>query len=152
MLPNTDSPHSRKVSIPCSPYVKYEENAVSCDLKQEILQLIKTSESSFVSVGDEPSSREVMYFGKHSYRYTGHTHEAKEVPDALNKVLDSLKSILPEDVKSEFNSCLITRYRTGSNHIPLHRDNEPVIDPESAILTVSFGAQRSMSFESNNKS
>ena len=52
---------------------------------------------------------------------------------------------------SEFNSCLITRYKSGLNHIPQHRDDEPVIDPESSILTVSLGARRSMSFVNNDK-
>ena len=74
------------------------------------------------------------------------------MPEALKKVLDTLKTTLPPDAKSEFNSCLITRYKTGSNHIPPHRDDEPVIDPESTILTVSLGAQRSMTFENNDQS
>ena len=150
--PNTRSPNLREVKTPCSPYVKYAESVIATEMREEVMDFVKGSESSFISVGEDSSSREVMYFGEHSYRYTGHTHEAKAMPDILNKILDTLKPILPADIKSEFNSCLVTRYKTGSNHIPSHRDDEPVIDPESAILAVSIGAQRTMSFENNDKS
>jgi len=47
------------------------------------------------------------------------------------------------------NSCLVTRYKDGSKHIPPHRDNELVIDPESLIVTVSLGAEREISFADN---
>ena len=47
------------------------------------------------------------------------------------------------------NSCLISRYKTGDNGIPAHRDNEPAIDPESDIITVSIGSERKMTFTNN---
>ena len=148
--PNTESPHVRKTKTPCSPYIKYEAGVISSETKEEVMELIGADSTTFKSIGED--SREVAYYGEHDYRYTGHTHEAKELPEALKKVLAALQTTLPPDTKSEFNSCLITRYRNGSNHIPLHRDDEPVIDPESIILTVSLGAQRSMTFENNDQS
>ena len=50
------------------------------------------------------------------------------------------------------NSCLISRYKTGVNHIPAHRDNEQVINPKSDIVTISVGSERNMSFKDNNGS
>ena len=50
------------------------------------------------------------------------------------------------------NSCLISRYKTGVNHIPAHRDNKPVNNPESDIVTVSIGSERKMSFTDNSGS
>lgn len=44
------------------------------------------------------------------------------------------------------NSCLITRYKDGGSHIPKHSDNESAIDPESVIVTASFGAERKIKF------
>lgn len=153
VAPNTQSPNiSTKVISPCTPYVNYQPNVISDDDRDEVLKFIKANEEHFQSLGKDSGSRDVMYFGEYTYRYTGHTHDAREMPETLTKILNAAKTAVPEGSKSEFNSCLITRYKTGQNHIPQHRDDEPVIDPESSILTVSFGAQRSMSFENNDKS
>ncbi len=151
--PNTTSPHVKaKANItPCSPYVEYKPSTIPQDLKHSIMGLIQDSNSEFVTVGSD-ESREVLYFGKHEYRYTGHKHAARELPEVLVKTLEELAPHLPSDCKPEFNSCLISRYKTGHNHIPFHRDNEPVIDPESTILTLSLGAQRTMSFMNNDES
>ena len=151
--PNTDSPNitAKAIKNPCTPYVKYQSNMIPDEARDEIMEFVKSNEQLFKSLGEDSGTRDVMYFGQHSYRYTGHTHEAREMPDPLKKVMNIAKTIVPEENNSEFNSCLITRYKSGQNHIPHHRDDEPVIDPESSIMTVSFGAQRSMSFVNNDK-
>ena len=43
----------------------------------------------------------------------------------------------------------MTRYKSGSDYIPAHRDNEPLFNPESEVVTVSLGANRSMTFVDN---
>ena len=53
------------------------------------------------------------------------------------------------DEKAWTNSCLITMYKSNSDHIPLHRDDELYIDPESEIISVSVGADRSLKFVDN---
>ena len=47
------------------------------------------------------------------------------------------------------NSCLITRYDTGKNTIPPHRDDELFINPESEIVTVSLETARVLKFTDN---
>jgi alkylated DNA repair dioxygenase AlkB len=151
MRANTSSPHLKKLVCPCSPFEKYVPDAVPQELKDQLLNFVQEQESEFTSVGEE--SREVLYFGDHSYRYTGKDHPAKEMPPVLQTVLAEIRSKLPPELNdSVFNSCLINKYQSGANHIPLHRDNEPVIDPESMILTVSIGAERKMTFNNNDKS
>ena len=152
MQANTSSPHMKKEIItPCSPFVKYEPNAVPVNLKEDIINLVNEKDSQFSPVGED-SSRQVLYFGEHSYRYTGKEHPPQEMPPVLKQVLEAVQTKLPSDKKLEVNSCLISRYQSGSNHIPLHRDDEPVIDPESLILTISIGAARKMTFTNNDKS
>ncbi len=148
--PNTESPHAfKELKTPCEPYVKYEPNAIPNDLKDNFLNYITEKEADFKSVGE--GSREVLYFGEHSYDYTGHKHESCDMPDVIKKFVDVITPHIPSDCKTDMNSCLITRYKSGSNHIPLHRDDEPFIDPESHILTISIGASRTMTFENNSK-
>ena len=65
-----------------------------------------------------------MYFGEYSYKYTGREHPAKEPPPVLMKVLDAVNPKTEECRTLKANSCLITRYKSGSCHIPMHRDDE----------------------------
>jgi hypothetical protein len=70
------------------------------------------------------------------------------MPKELSDLLEYIRPRLP-DPEATINSCLISRYNDGSQYIPPHRDNEPVIDPESHIVTVTIGAERKMTFTDN---
>ena len=65
------------------------------------------------------------------------------MPDDLQNVIDIITEKHPS---FKINSCLVTLYKDGDDHIPPHVDNEKCIDPESDIVTVSLGAKRSMTF------
>ena len=149
--PNTASPHLAKVETPCQPYKCYDPEAVGADIKAEVLKLVHEHSQEFTSV-DGANSRQVLYFGEYSYKYTGKEHPARKLPPFLTKLLDAVAPKKDEDNTPNANSCLITKYSSGANHIPMHRDDEPVIDPESDILTISFGADRTMNFSNNDGS
>ena len=149
--PNTASPHATIVETPCKPYESYETNVVSQELKTGLLEFIEGVSAEFVSA-DSNNSRELLYFGDYSYRYPGKELPAKKPPPILMKLLDAIDPKTGEDRTLQANSCLITRYSSGTSHIPMHRDDEAVIDPESHILTVSLGASRTMTFTNNDES
>lgn len=151
MVPNTQSPSLRQVATPCEPYLHYKPGSIPDDIKRELLDHFKANETNFTPMRD--GSRDVLYYGEHSYKYTGHEHPKKEMPPVISKLLSLAKETLaPNQETINLNSCLVTRYKTSANHIPLHRDDEPVIDPESLIITASLGASRTMSFENNDQS
>ena len=151
MSPNTQSPSFSLPVTPCEPYLEYCSESIPNELKTELLEHVKTNEENLTSLPD--SSRDILYYGEHSYKYTGVEHPKKEMPPVISKLLSVIKEkhTLSKD-NIELNSCLITRYRSKTNHIPMHRDDEPVIDPNSLILTVSLGAPRKMTFENNDNS
>ena len=147
MTPNTTSPHyssppSTYISPPCEPYEVYAEDVVPNDLKSRLLSFLDGCSGEFESVG---GSRDVLYFGEHGYSYTGAYHAAKETPLVVQELMDAVRPSLPS-ANALINSCLITRYLNGSNHIPMHKDNEVSIDPESVIVTVSLGKERKLKF------
>ena len=150
-LPNTASPHYNQADTPCKAYESYETEVVPVELKAEIMDFIKENEGEFISA-DSDNSRELLYFGEYSYKYTGKELKAKPPPAVLMKVLDAVDPKTGDCRTIKANSCLITRYRSGDNHIPMHRDDEPIIDPDSHILTVSFGSSRTMTFKNNDDS
>ena len=110
----------------------------------EALEDLKTIKSS-----SSNSSRDILYFGEFSYRYGNIEHPAKPFPPEIKKVIDKINKLYPE---SSSNSCLVTKYSSGVNGIPLHTDNEPFISPWSDIMTLSLGCPRKMTFESADES
>ena len=149
MTPNTASPHLVMSSLTpgpvCDPYIAYVENVVSYELREKLLQVLETKSTDFTTVG---GSRDVLYFGEHGYWYTGAYHQAKPIPLELQDLIDCVRPSLP-NTKSWLNSCLITRYKGPNSHIPMHSDNEANIDPESVIVTVSLGQERTLKFTHN---
>ena len=148
LTPNTQSPHYMPPPEhepfscpPCEPY-HYVDNVVTDELKDRVLGLVAQLSGEFQSVG---GSREVLYFGEYGYHYTGAYHAAKETPLVIQDLLQAVRPSLPNS-NSILNSCLITRYANRSCHIPMHRDNETCIDPDSVIVTVSLGKERAIKF------
>ena len=149
VTPNTKSPHyvnSEPENLPqCNPYESYKENIIPAEVRNKVMKLMEESAAEFVSVGD---NREVLYFGEYGYSYTGKKHDAKTTPLVIQELLDNIRPHLP-DQNCWLNSCLVTRYTGNESHIPMHRDNEPPIDPESLIVTASLGKERTVHFSNN---
>ena len=153
MQPNTSSPHlnvGRNLTSDCEPFVSYEAAALTPDLASSLKTLVQGQATEFKAVGSD-LSRDVLYFGEYAYRYTGGTHEAKPLPVEVERLIEHIRPKLPNPDMT-FNSCLITRYNSGANYIPSHRDDEPVIDPDSHIVTISIGSERTMVFKNNSGS
>ena len=98
---------------------------------------------NFVKIGN----REVLYFGDFTYKYTGGEHSPAPIPDEIKTVMDTIHEKFPLSTKS--NSCLVTKYQTGTNFCPLHGDNSPFNSPTSDIFTFSIGAERVMKIKSS---
>ena len=142
MEPNTTSPNSRPAQPQCEPYSQFVEQCVSPEVSEALLSMLSENESNFVRIGD---CRDTLYFGEFDYRYTGGSHPAKRVPEAIQDLLDEVRNHLP-DKRVLINSCLVNKYTGGKDFIPPHSDDEVIIDPASDIVTVSVGASRSMKF------
>ncbi len=149
MTPNTVSPHfntrpSTPYSHSCEPYLDYKEEVVPAELKEELNEFVQSTSSDFVSVG---GTRDVQYFGEFGYFYTGAYHPPRVIPDVIGKLVFALRPFLPEeDRQTPLNSCLITRYEHNST-IPMHSDDESCINPESVIVTISIGQDRTIQFK-----
>ena len=145
MTPNTSSPHTLPRQPPCTPYIRYEKNVLSEPLSTSLQTFIQNNRDSFVNIG---GCRDTLYFGEYEYRYSGGRHDAKDMPAPLNDLMEHCRSYL-SNPDAKMNSCLVTRYKSGTDHIPQHRDDEPVFDPNSEILTVSMGSNRVIKFTDN---
>ncbi|XP_015693549.2 DNA oxidative demethylase ALKBH2 [Oryza brachyantha] len=74
-------------------------------------------------------------------KYSGHqphAHSWDEFP-VLKDILKAVHEALPE---SNFNSLLLNRYKTGSDYVSWHADDEPLYGPTPEIASVTFGCER----------
>ncbi|CAL1301047.1 unnamed protein product [Larinioides sclopetarius] len=96
-----------------------------------------------------PVPRKVSTYGDKNLTYTfaGNTLPTKPLIPILVKILEEANKFLKD---GSFNYILINRYKDGQDKIGSHRDNETDMDPNSSIVTFSFGAERTMIFKRPN--
>ena len=89
------------------------------------------------------NGRNVAFFGQHEYRYSGATHKPKPISSntLVENIANKVRKLFPS---IEFNSVLINKYSDGKTKLPPHSDDEPCIAKNSAIISLSIGADRSM--------
>ena len=103
---------------------------------------------------------EVMMFGKKiitkrmtawygdegcSYVYSN----IKRNPLPWTNSLFEIKKLVEEKANSQFNSCLLNFYHDGSESMAYHSDDEPMLEKNGTIASVSFGAERRFLFRHN---
>lgn len=82
--------------------------------------------------------RLTAWYGDKSYRYSGKLM----LPTAWNEDLMELKNTIETSAGAKFNSVLLNYYRSGTDSMGWHRDNEKELGPQPTIASVSFGAER----------
>jgi alkylated DNA repair dioxygenase AlkB len=91
------------------------------------------------------TARKVAWYGdaNYSYTYSGTTKEAL----IWNDELRALKTLVEQRTGARFNSCLLNLYHDGKEGMAWHSDDESALAKDSAIASVSFGAERKFSFK-----
>ena len=127
------------ISTPTVPYLKY-----SCCKKfsdSDLGYFKKLNEQTDFNF--KLNGRDVSYYGDHDYQYTGAKHSARPISD--NPVLSDISRQVNELFPNyKYNSILVTRYANGISKCPPHSDDEADIAADSLIMTLSFGAKRTM--------
>ena len=90
------------------------------------------------------TKRKVAWYGNDEYSYTYSKITKKALP--WTKDLGELKKIVEEKTGTIFNSCLLNLYHTGDEGMAWHSDDEKALGKDSAIASMSFGAERKFSF------
>ena len=90
------------------------------------------------------TARKVAWYGDKlfSYTYSGSAKQALAWTDELL----ALRSLVEKWTGERFNSCLLNLYHHGGEGMGWHSDDEKTIVKDSAIASLSFGAERKFSF------
>jgi alkylated DNA repair dioxygenase AlkB len=91
------------------------------------------------------TKRKVAWYGDSNYAYTysGTTRQAL----IWTKELLDLKKIIEALTGETFNSCLLNLYHDGNEGMSWHSDDETSLGTNTAIASVSLGAERKFSFK-----
>ncbi len=91
------------------------------------------------------TKRKVAWYGDAAYSYT----YSNTTKTALlwTKELQELKRLAEQTTGETFNSCLLNLYHNGDEGMTWHSDAEKEIKKNSAIASLSFGAERKFSFK-----
>lgn len=88
--------------------------------------------------------REVMqprltcWMGEAAYTYSGRRHEPAPMPP----IVETIRTWVEATTRTRYNSVLANMYRTGSDSVSWHADDEPELGTEPTIASLSFGAPR----------
>jgi alkylated DNA repair dioxygenase AlkB len=90
------------------------------------------------------TKRKVAWYGNEAYSYT----YSKKTKQALpwTDELKTLKGLVERRTETKFNSCLLNLYHSGDEGMSWHSDDEKDLEENSAIASLSLGAERKFSF------
>jgi alkylated DNA repair dioxygenase AlkB len=91
------------------------------------------------------TQRKVAWVGDPNcaYTYSG----VKKQPQPWTPELLTIKNKAEELAKHPFNSCLLNLYHHGNEGMGWHSDNEPELDKNSPIVSISLGGVRKFAFK-----
>lgn len=91
------------------------------------------------------TKRKVAWYGDkaYSYSYSNATKTALPWTDELRE----LKALAEQLTSQPYNSCLLNLYHNGDEGMAWHSDDEKTLARDSAIASLSFGAERKFAFK-----
>jgi alkylated DNA repair dioxygenase AlkB len=90
------------------------------------------------------TKRKVAWYGDNRYTYTYSNITRQALPWTTD--LLALKELAERLTGARYNSCLLNLYHDGEEGMAWHRDDEKELEPDGAIASLSFGAERRFLF------
>lgn len=91
------------------------------------------------------TKRKVAWYGNSNYSYT-YSNTTKQALIWTPELLE-LKKLTEKITGVTFNSCLLNLYHTGDEGMAWHSDDEKALGKDTAIASLSFGAERKFAFK-----
>ena len=137
------------IAIPVPPPPVIDDNIIKV-YPEQLVDVVVDDVMAELGLKDlSGKGRRTVYFGPQEYRYGKTSHPAKPYVRGpiMEQVLTCIQRLEPDFSTTEW-SCLVTLYPNGKAILPLHSDNESMIAPGSKIWTVSVGAERDITLQS----
>ena len=90
------------------------------------------------------TKRKTAWYGDQPFSYTYSGFQRTALP--WTKILLDLKNRVESISGDRYNSCLLNLYHDGTEGMSWHSDDEPELDADATIASLSFGAERRFLF------
>lgn len=120
--------------------------SVATDYYEKLLQEISWKHDEAIMFGKKIiTKRKVAWYGDQNFSYT--YSSVTKTALLWSKELLELKKLVEDISEETYNSCLLNLYHNGSEGMAWHSDDEKALNPQSAIASLTFGAERVFSFK-----
>ncbi len=136
--------------LPIDGEVNYYGQIMSVQKAQEYLQYLLSeiawkNDEAIIYGKHIITKRKVAWYGDNSFSYT-YSNITREASLWTPKLL-ALKTLAENVTGKTFNSCLLNLYHTGDEGMAWHSDDEKSLGKNTAIASLSFGAERKFTFK-----
>ena len=128
-----------KEKTTCDAVISYKEEIINSELNKSLLDHVENSEFT---------DKNTIYYGEYSYKSGDITYPAQKLPKVLMELVEAVRPKLSNQ-NAPINSCIIRRYDDGTKGNSPQRMVEPIINPESLIVTVLLGTGMTISFRND---
>ena len=127
-------------------YGKVIQEMVADDYFEKLMQNIAWENDQAIIFGRQiTTKRKVAWYGDQGYEYTYSNVNRYALPWTVE--LLELRQRVQQLTGERFNSCLLNLYHTGEEGMAWHSDDETDLKKNSAIASLSFGAERKFAFK-----
>ena len=127
-------------------YGKVIQEMVADDYFEKLMQNIAWENDQAIIFGRQiTTKRKVAWYGDQGYEYTYSNVNRYALPWTVE--LLELRQRVQQLTGERFNSCLLNLYHTGEEGMSWHSDDETDLKKNSAIASLSFGAERKFAFK-----
>ena len=88
------------------------------------------------------------WMGPHPYSFSGLVMPARDMDPLVEMIRGKVEAV----TGCRFNAVLLNFYRTGSDSVGWHADDEPSLGSQPAVATVSVGGVRTFQIRRHDKS
>lgn len=136
--------------LPDDGEVNYYGQIMSVQKAQEYLQYLLSDiawkhDEAIIYGKHIITKRKVAWYADSNFSYT-YSNITREALPWTNKLLE-LKKLTEEITGKQFNSCLLNLYHNGDEGMAWHSDDEKSLGKNTAIASLSFGAERKFAFK-----
>ena len=118
----------------------------SCYYFDQLLKTVEWKPDCVVINGQRIiTTRKIAWYGDKNYRYT-YSNTSKQAL-AWTPLLLEIKAFIEQKAGVTFNACLINLYHDGHEGVSWHSDDEPALDSQASIASLSLGVERKFSFK-----
>lgn len=114
-------------------------------LKQLLSEIAWKNDEAIIYGKHIITKRKVAWYADSNFSYT-YSKVPKEALPWTSELLE-LKQLVEEITGKQFNSCLLNLYHTGEEGMAWHSDDEKSLGKDTAIASLSFGAERKFAFK-----